>query len=141
MFHAAIIDLLKNRYIYRYISIKYTVADKDQHVTEAEIDLVKKVIHHLDYYRTKLPLVETSCSDDDLCTICYAHPITAIFKPCNHTSCRTCIDRHLLNSRICFFCKASINQVVSNKGEILHEFSSETSIQVSSAESADSVQP
>ncbi|XP_008211688.1 E3 ubiquitin-protein ligase RNF123 isoform X2 [Nasonia vitripennis] len=129
---------IKNLKPFSFLNYK----DQHLHVTEAEIDLVKKMIRHLDYYRTQLPLAETPCNDDDLCTICYAYPITAIFKPCNHTSCHACIDRHLLNSRNCFFCKASITQVVSTEGKVLHEFSSETSIQVSSSESTeDSMQP
>ncbi|XP_058802185.1 E3 ubiquitin-protein ligase RNF123-like isoform X2 [Phymastichus coffea] len=96
-------------------------------ISQTEIETVKKVIQHLDIARTKLPLTETPCSDDDLCTICYAYPITACFKPCNHSSCRACIDRHLLNSRNCFFCKATINQVVTTEGKVLHEFSSDSS--------------
>ncbi|KAM7401509.1 hypothetical protein PAMP_016818 [Pampus punctatissimus] len=28
-------------------------------------------------------------SEDDLCPICYAHSISAIFKPCSHKSCKT----------------------------------------------------
>jgi Kip1 ubiquitination-promoting complex protein 1 len=98
------------------------------------------MIVHLDYYRTKLSLAETPCSDDDLCTICYAFPISVIFKPCNHTSCRACIDRHLLNNRNCFFCKAMISQVVTTDGKVLHQFSSESSSLQDSAESDGSME-
>lgn len=27
-------------------------------------------------------------SEEDLCPICYAHPISAIFRPCSHKSCK-----------------------------------------------------
>lgn len=50
--------------------------------------------------------------DDDLvCTICYAHPKSAIFHPCQHQSCRSCISLHLLSHRECFFCKAIIDYI------------------------------
>lgn len=126
--------------INRRVIFKYQINDKisdenlivqDQGpdgISDSEIETVRKVIQHLDLYRTKLPLTETPCSDDDLCTICYAYPISAYFKPCNHSTCRACIDRHLLNSRNCFFCKAMINQVVTTEGKVLHEFSSDSSI-------------
>lgn len=123
----------------QYSEITIYILDKE-HVSDAEIEMVNSMIQHLDNYRTKLPLAETPCNDDDLCTICYAYPITAIFKPCNHTSCHSCIDRHLLNSRNCFFCKATITKVVTVEGKILHEFSSDSSLP-DSMESEDSIQP
>uniref|UniRef100_A0A8C2J707 E3 ubiquitin-protein ligase RNF123 n=1 Tax=Cyprinus carpio TaxID=7962 RepID=A0A8C2J707_CYPCA len=46
--------------------------------------------------------------EDDLCPICYAHSISAIFKPCSHKSCKACINQHLMNNKDCFFCKATI---------------------------------
>lgn len=109
------------------------------HVSAVEIETVKSMIRHLDHYRTKLPSAETPCNEEDLCTICYAYPVSAIFKPCNHTSCHACIERHLLNNRYCFFCKTTIVQVVSLDGKILHEFSSDTSIDT--MESAESLEP
>uniref|UniRef100_A0A8C1X124 E3 ubiquitin-protein ligase RNF123 n=1 Tax=Cyprinus carpio TaxID=7962 RepID=A0A8C1X124_CYPCA len=50
-------------------------------------------------------------SEDDLCPICYAHSISAIFKPCSHKSCKACINQHLMNNKDCFFCKATITGV------------------------------
>ncbi|MBN3285800.1 RN123 ligase, partial [Polyodon spathula] len=50
-------------------------------------------------------------SEEDLCPICYAHPISAIFKPCSHKSCKACINQHLMNNKECFFCKATITGV------------------------------
>uniref|UniRef100_A0A668RR79 E3 ubiquitin-protein ligase RNF123 n=1 Tax=Oreochromis aureus TaxID=47969 RepID=A0A668RR79_OREAU len=50
-------------------------------------------------------------SEEDLCPICYAHPISAIFKPCSHKSCKACINQHLMNNKDCFFCKATITGV------------------------------
>uniref|UniRef100_A0ABD2WQJ0 RING-type E3 ubiquitin transferase n=1 Tax=Trichogramma kaykai TaxID=54128 RepID=A0ABD2WQJ0_9HYME len=115
---------------------KFSLLNYESYVSKEEIASVQRVIQHLDHYRTKLPLAETPCSDDDLCTICYAYPVSAMFKPCNHTSCQSCIDRHLLNSRDCFFCKATIKQVVSiDDNRVLHEFSSGSSIESMDSES------
>uniref|UniRef100_A0A3B3B5I1 RING-type E3 ubiquitin transferase n=1 Tax=Oryzias melastigma TaxID=30732 RepID=A0A3B3B5I1_ORYME len=50
-------------------------------------------------------------SEEDLCPICYAHSISAIFKPCSHKSCKACINQHLMNKKDCFFCKATITGV------------------------------
>uniref|UniRef100_A0A3Q2Y3J0 E3 ubiquitin-protein ligase RNF123 n=1 Tax=Hippocampus comes TaxID=109280 RepID=A0A3Q2Y3J0_HIPCM len=49
-------------------------------------------------------------SEDDLCPICYAHSISAVFQPCSHKSC-ACINQHLMNNKDCFFCKATITAV------------------------------
>uniref|UniRef100_A0A7N6BDT8 E3 ubiquitin-protein ligase RNF123 n=1 Tax=Anabas testudineus TaxID=64144 RepID=A0A7N6BDT8_ANATE len=54
---------------------------------------------------------EAPTSEEDLCPICYAHSISAIFKPCSHKSCKACINQHLMNNKDCFFCKATITGV------------------------------
>ncbi|XP_015584850.1 E3 ubiquitin-protein ligase RNF123 isoform X2 [Cephus cinctus] len=91
-------------------------------ITEYEINKVREMIKYLDLHRTMLPDSKYMSDDENICTICYAHPIAATFKPCNHRSCRTCIDRHLSNSRECFFCKATIHKVVDAEGTTLHDF-------------------
>ena len=45
---------------------------------------------------------------DELCPICYVARIDTTFEPCGHRSCHQCIARSLLNSDLCFFCKAPI---------------------------------
>uniref|UniRef100_A0A087XJN1 E3 ubiquitin-protein ligase RNF123 n=1 Tax=Poecilia formosa TaxID=48698 RepID=A0A087XJN1_POEFO len=50
-------------------------------------------------------------SEEDLCPICYAHSISAVFRPCTHKSCKACINQHLMNNKDCFFCKATITGV------------------------------
>lgn len=47
-------------------------------------------------------------SGQEECPICYANPVNTTFIPCNHRSCNDCIERHLLNNKQCFFCKADI---------------------------------
>lgn len=49
--------------------------------------------------------------EEDLCPICYAHSISAVFRPCSHKSCKACINQHLMNNKDCFFCKATITGV------------------------------
>uniref|UniRef100_A0A8C6NNE0 RING-type E3 ubiquitin transferase n=1 Tax=Nothobranchius furzeri TaxID=105023 RepID=A0A8C6NNE0_NOTFU len=60
---------------------------------------------------SKQAAASTPTSEEDLCPICYAHSISAIFKPCSHKSCKACINQHLMNSKDCFFCKATITGV------------------------------
>ncbi|BBH05621.1 protein related to KPC1 [Prunus dulcis] len=50
--------------------------------------------------------------NDDMCCICYACEADAEFSPCSHRSCYGCITRHLLNSHRCFFCNATVVDVV-----------------------------
>lgn len=50
--------------------------------------------------------------NDDTCCICYACEADAEFSPCSHRSCYGCITRHLLNSHRCFFCNATVVDVV-----------------------------
>lgn len=89
-------------------------------VNLAEIEEVNKMIRLLTFYQGRLSEVAI-LSDDEICTICYAYPISATFKPCNHQSCRTCIAHHLMNSRDCFFCKTPIQYVVDLDNKVLHD--------------------
>jgi Kip1 ubiquitination-promoting complex protein 1 len=56
-------------------------------VSVTEIEDVKKMIQLLTFYQERLSEVAV-VSDDELCSICYAYPISATFRPCNHQSCR-----------------------------------------------------
>ncbi|XP_076244772.1 E3 ubiquitin-protein ligase RNF123 [Calliopsis andreniformis] len=96
-------------------------------VSKEEIKKVEDMIEYLDECRAILPDLKILSDDDDTCTICYAYPVAATFKPCHHQTCRNCIDRHLLNTRECFFCKVNIEKVVDLSGNILHDFTNETS--------------
>ncbi|XP_021274649.1 E3 ubiquitin-protein ligase RKP [Herrania umbratica] len=51
-------------------------------------------------------------ADDGMCCICYACEADAQFAPCSHRSCFGCITRHLLNCKRCFFCNATVLEVV-----------------------------
>lgn len=51
-------------------------------------------------------------SDDSTCCICFAGEEDAQFVPCSHRSCYGCITRHLLNCQRCFFCNATVMEVV-----------------------------
>ena len=52
-------------------------------------------------------------NDDTTCCICYTSEADAQFGPCLHRSCYGCITRHLLNSHRCFFCNATVLEVVN----------------------------
>lgn len=49
--------------------------------------------------------------EEDLCTICYNEKKTALFIPCLHRSCRSCITIHFLRNSECFFCKMQLEKV------------------------------
>ncbi|GMH14941.1 hypothetical protein Nepgr_016782 [Nepenthes gracilis] len=51
-------------------------------------------------------------SDDETCCICYICEADVHFVPCLHKSCFGCITRHLLNCQRCFFCNATVIEVV-----------------------------
>ncbi|XP_051159661.1 E3 ubiquitin-protein ligase RNF123-like isoform X2 [Leptopilina boulardi] len=100
----------------------FSFADYKNDVTEEEITRVRLMIDYLDRVNRNLPETKLTSDDENTCTICYAFPIAAIFKPCNHQSCRACIDHHLLNSRECFFCKTNIEKVIDLEHIIIHDF-------------------
>lgn len=54
----------------------------------------------------------TKEEEESYCCICYTCEPDARFKPCHHISCHGCITRHLLNSTRCFFCNATVIEVV-----------------------------
>lgn len=56
---------------------------------------------------------ESDC-DDSMCCICYTSKADAQFVPCLHQSCYGCITRHLLNCQRCFFCNATVIQVIKD---------------------------
>ncbi|XP_016914333.1 E3 ubiquitin-protein ligase RNF123 [Apis cerana] len=105
---------------------KFSFLNYPNDVTEEEIKKVKDMIEYLDECRIILPNSKISSDNGDTCTICYAQPIAVTFKPCNHQTCRICIDRHLLNNRSCFFCKITIEKVVDLSGNILHDFTQDS---------------
>lgn len=60
-------------------------------------------------------------SEESLCPICYAKSISATFEPCHHQSCNDCIIQHLMNHKVCFYCKTYITCVRNNKGISIFE--------------------
>ncbi|KOX75498.1 hypothetical protein WN51_12242 [Melipona quadrifasciata] len=102
--------------------IGFSFLDYTNDVTEEEIKKVKDMIEYLDECLAILPKSKISSDNADTCTICYAQPITVTFKPCNHQTCRICIERHLLNSKSCFFCKKIILQVMDFSDNVIYEF-------------------
>lgn len=114
----------------------FSFSNYPDEVSKEEIKKVKDMIEYLDVCYAILPDSKTLSDDDDTCTICYAYPVAVTFEPCHHQSCRICIDRHLLNTRECFFCKATIDKVVDLSGNTLHDFVDDTSMSDQSLQSS-----
>lgn len=100
--------------------IKFSFADYPTHVTADEIEQVKKLIKYL-LIRKSLLSDTTLPSDDTICTICYATSISATFEPCRHQSCSSCITQHLMNTKVCFYCKTLITKVQNFDGTTIYE--------------------
>ncbi|KAI4488691.1 hypothetical protein M0802_011399 [Mischocyttarus mexicanus] len=83
----------------------------EDYITDEEINQVRGMLNYLDYCHSILPDSKNVTDDENLCTICYAYPKNTKFVPCGHMTCHLCINRHLLNTKECFFCKAIINKV------------------------------
>uniref|UniRef100_A0A1A8LKQ6 E3 ubiquitin-protein ligase RNF123 n=1 Tax=Nothobranchius pienaari TaxID=704102 RepID=A0A1A8LKQ6_9TELE len=81
------------------------------YISEEEKQKVEVMLAFLTEESKQAAASTAPTSEEDLCPICYAHSISAIFKPCSHKSCKACINQHLMNSKDCFFCKATITGV------------------------------
>ncbi|XP_043564394.1 E3 ubiquitin-protein ligase RNF123 isoform X1 [Chiloscyllium plagiosum] len=81
------------------------------YISLEELGKVESVLSHLTRESKQAAATALPTSEEDLCPICYAHPISAIFRPCSHKSCKACINQHLMNNKDCFFCKATITAV------------------------------
>ncbi|XP_053340032.1 E3 ubiquitin-protein ligase RNF123 isoform X1 [Clarias gariepinus] len=81
------------------------------YITAEEAQKVEKMLSFLTEESKQAAATTAPTSEDDLCPICYAHSISAVFKPCSHKSCKACINQHLMNNKDCFFCKATITGV------------------------------
>ncbi|XP_074814488.1 E3 ubiquitin-protein ligase RNF123 isoform X2 [Natator depressus] len=78
------------------------------YISLEELAKVERMLNHLSEESKQAAASTLPTSEEDLCPICYAHPISAIFRPCSHKSCKACINQHLMNNKDCFFCKATI---------------------------------
>lgn len=90
-----------------------------EEVSSEELQDIESLISHLQHQQVILGSIIQETCEDDLCTICYANAQSAVFVPCHHKSCKTCITQQLLSKRECFFCKATITAVQDLKGRPL----------------------
>ncbi|XP_072328127.1 E3 ubiquitin-protein ligase RNF123 isoform X1 [Scyliorhinus torazame] len=81
------------------------------YISLEELGKVEGLLSHLTRESRQAAATAMPTSEEDLCPICYAHPISAVFRPCSHKSCKACINQHLMNNKDCFFCKATITAV------------------------------
>ncbi|KAK1161551.1 E3 ubiquitin-protein ligase RNF123 isoform X1 [Acipenser oxyrinchus oxyrinchus] len=91
-------------------SLSLSLPDTD-YISPEEQQKVERMLSFLTNESKEAAASAAPTSEEDLCPICYAHPISAVFKPCSHKSCKACINQHLMNNKECFFCKATITGV------------------------------
>ncbi|XP_065723172.2 E3 ubiquitin-protein ligase RNF123 [Drosophila suzukii] len=99
--------------------LKFALNDFPSHVSTEEIDNVRSLIESLRVKQTLLSDI-TLPSEDSLCPICCAKPITAVFTPCKHQSCSDCIMQHMMNSKVCFYCKTTIQTIETLDGTVIY---------------------
>lgn len=58
---------------------------------------------------------EDDFADENLCQICCFQSQDTEFVPCQHRTCKKCIQTHMLNSQKCPFCNAEIKSVRAAK--------------------------
>uniref|UniRef100_A0A8V1A7S6 E3 ubiquitin-protein ligase RNF123 n=1 Tax=Gallus gallus TaxID=9031 RepID=A0A8V1A7S6_CHICK len=89
----------------------FSLSTYTEYISAEELSKVDTMLSHLSEESKQAAATTLPTSEEDLCPICYAHPISAIFRPCSHKSCKACINQHLMNNKDCFFCKATITGV------------------------------
>ncbi|XP_061252859.1 E3 ubiquitin-protein ligase RNF123 isoform X2 [Bos javanicus] len=89
----------------------FSLQSYTDYINMEELAQVEQMLAHLTSASAQAAAASLPTSEEDLCPICYAHPISAVFQPCGHKSCKACIDQHLMNNKDCFFCKATIVSV------------------------------
>uniref|UniRef100_A0A670ZD81 RING-type E3 ubiquitin transferase n=1 Tax=Pseudonaja textilis TaxID=8673 RepID=A0A670ZD81_PSETE len=89
----------------------FSLQSYTDYISQVELAKVEQMLGHLSEESKQAAAATLPTSEEDLCPICYAHPISAVFKPCSHKSCKACINQHLMNNKDCFFCKATITGV------------------------------
>ncbi|XP_019360709.1 PREDICTED: E3 ubiquitin-protein ligase RNF123 isoform X3 [Gavialis gangeticus] len=89
----------------------FSLHNYTDYISPEELAKVDQMLNHLNEESKQAAAAILPTSEEDLCPICYAHPISAVFRPCTHKSCKACINQHLMNNKDCFFCKATITGV------------------------------
>ncbi|XP_056661027.1 E3 ubiquitin-protein ligase RNF123 isoform X1 [Monodelphis domestica] len=89
----------------------FSLQSYTDYISREELAKVDQMLGHLSEESKQAAASTLPTSEEDLCPICYAHPISALFRPCGHKSCKACINQHLMNNKDCFFCKATITGV------------------------------
>ncbi|XP_043818882.1 E3 ubiquitin-protein ligase RNF123 isoform X1 [Dromiciops gliroides] len=89
----------------------FSLQSYTDYISREELTKVDQMLGHLSEESKQAAASTLPTSEEDLCPICYAHPISAVFRPCGHKSCKACINQHLMNNKDCFFCKATITGV------------------------------
>lgn len=103
-------------------SSKKTTTNFVRYLNADELKELKRMLIYVASFNErneKLKSLETF-QEEDLCTICYNEKKTALFIPCLHRSCRSCITIHFLRNNECFFCKMQLEKVQFLEGKVLY---------------------
>lgn len=79
--------------IFHWIMILIFFLLDKEYIRADEICVIEKMLKMLiHYHRISMDLNTTTntVDEDEMCTICFAFPISVIFEPCKHNSCRYC---------------------------------------------------
>ncbi|XP_021342759.1 E3 ubiquitin-protein ligase RNF123-like isoform X1 [Mizuhopecten yessoensis] len=98
---------------------KFFSLQKFEEVSEEEMTTVRDFLAHIKHHVATISSKEEVIKDDELCTICYAFPLSAKFTPCGHLSCRNCISYQMMRKKECFFCKVVVTEVCDLDGKVI----------------------
>ncbi|KAK3103758.1 hypothetical protein FSP39_021675 [Pinctada imbricata] len=90
-----------------------------EEVNDEEKENIKTLVAYLDEQKKEFTQQTEEIKEEDLCTICYANQISAIFAPCGHQSCKSCIRQQMMSKKECFFCKVVVTSVKDFQGQVI----------------------
>ncbi|XP_064352604.1 E3 ubiquitin-protein ligase RNF123 isoform X3 [Camelus dromedarius] len=67
---------------------RFSLQSYTDYISVEELALVEQMLAHLTSASAQAAAASLPTSEEDLCPICYAHPISAVFQPCGHKSCK-----------------------------------------------------
>ncbi|XP_021570761.1 E3 ubiquitin-protein ligase RNF123 isoform X4 [Carlito syrichta] len=75
---------------------RFSLQSYSDYISAEELAQVERMLAHLTSASAQAAAASLPTSEEDLCPICYAHPISAVFQPCGHKSCNHhCVCRGL----------------------------------------------
>ena len=94
------------------IASKCSCADKSSFASNSLVLTALTNAHNAVLRHTKLDDDDSGIVEDGTCAICATNVVDTSFSPCGHSSCGTCIRRHIVTQAKCFFCNKPIDALV-----------------------------